>query len=44
LKIKSRTLQKLSGEPDEKLFDNYVFSELAKMGIRPKYWKSKAKT
>ncbi len=28
-------------EPDGHLFENYVFSELLKMGFAPKYWKTK---
>ncbi|MEA2054669.1 MAG: ATP-binding protein [Candidatus Thermoplasmatota archaeon] len=31
-------------EPDGKLFENYVFSELLKMGRVPKYWRTKTKT
>lgn len=30
-------------EPDGKLFENYVFSELLKMGHMPKYWRTKSK-
>ena len=30
-------------EPDGVLFENYVFSELLKLGIMPKYWRTKAK-
>ena len=30
-------------EPDGKLFENYVFSELIKLGISPKYWRTKSK-
>jgi len=29
--------------PDGLLFENYVFSELLKLGIMPKYWRTKAK-
>lgn len=28
--------------PDGHLFENYVFSELLKMGLSPKYWRTKA--
>lgn len=28
-------------EPDGKLFENYVFSELTKLGFSPKYWRTK---
>lgn len=30
-------------EPEGKLFENYLFSELMKMGFSPKYWRTKAK-
>lgn len=30
-------------ESDGKVFENYVFSELLKIGITPKYWRTKAK-
>lgn len=30
-------------EPGGELFENYVFSELLKMGVVPKYWRTKAK-
>ncbi len=30
-------------EADGKLFENYVLSELVKMGYEPKYWRSKSK-
>lgn len=30
-------------EPDGNLFENFVFTELIKMGLSPKYWRSKAK-
>lgn len=30
-------------EPDGNLFENYVFSELLKMGFSPKYWRTKSK-
>ena len=30
-------------KPDGRLFENYVFSELIKMGIYPKYWRTKSK-
>ena len=31
-------------EPDGRLFENYVFSELLKLGVMPKYWRTKTKT
>jgi len=31
-------------EPDGKLFENYVFSEIIKMGLTPKYWRTKTKS
>jgi hypothetical protein len=33
----------LGNEPDGALFENYVLSELIKMGFSPKYWRSKSK-
>lgn len=30
-------------EPEGNLFENYVFSELLKMGFYPKYWRTKSK-
>jgi len=30
-------------EPDGKLFENYVFTELLKFGVTPKYWRTKTK-
>jgi len=30
-------------ESDGKVFENYVFSELLKLGVTPKYWRTKAK-
>ena len=30
-------------EPDGALFENYVLSELVKMGLSPRYWRTKAK-
>ncbi len=32
-----------SQEPDGKLFENYVLSELVKKGFSPKYWRTKTK-
>ena len=31
-------------EPDGKLFENYVFSEIIKIGLTPKYWRTKTKS
>jgi len=31
-------------KPDGKLFENYVFTELLKLGVMPKYWRTKTKT
>ncbi len=30
-------------EPEGNLFENYVFTELLKMGLSPKYWRTKSK-
>ncbi len=32
-----------ASEPDGRLFENYVLSELIKMGFSPKYWRTKSK-
>ena len=37
------TLTKTFTEPDGALFENYVFSELLKLGFTPKYWRTKSK-
>jgi uncharacterized protein len=31
-------------EPEGRLFENYVFTELLKLGVMPKYWRTKTKT
>jgi hypothetical protein len=31
-------------EPNGKLFENYVFTELLKLGVMPKHWRTKTKT
>jgi len=31
-------------EPDGRLFENYVFTEILKLGVMPKYWRTKTKT
>lgn len=31
-------------KPDGRLFENYVFTEMLKLGIMPKYWRTKTKT
>ena len=35
--------KKFDSEPEGKLFENYVFSELLKLGLSPKYWRTKTK-
>ena len=37
------TLSKTFSEPDGALFENYVFTELLKIGFSPKYWRTKSK-
>ena len=32
-----------TSEVDGKLFENYIFSELLKVGFSPKYWRTKSK-
>jgi predicted AAA+ superfamily ATPase len=38
--ILTKTFQ---SEPDGKLFENYVLTELIKMGFEPKYWRTKSR-
>jgi hypothetical protein len=40
--IRNAVLRNFPAEPDGKAFENYVFTELLKMGLNPKYWRSKA--
>ena len=41
--IRNTIAKKLDAEIDGKLFENYVLSELIKLGLFPKYWRTKSK-
>jgi len=41
--LRNGIIRGFSGEPDGKLFENYVLSELVKMGLSPKYWRTKSR-
>lgn len=41
--LRNSIAKSFDGKLDGKLFENYVFSELLKMGLIPKYWRTKAK-
>ncbi len=41
--LRNAVANAFSPEPDGKLFENYVFSELLKMNFSPKYWRTKSK-
>jgi len=36
--------KRFQAEPDGRMFENYVLSEIVKTGFSPKYWRTKAKT
>ena len=42
--LRNTIAKEFDTEPDGKLFENYVFSEILKLGIIPKYWRTKTKT
>jgi predicted AAA+ superfamily ATPase len=39
--LRNAVVKSFNQEPDGKLFENYVFSELMKLGLKPKYWRTK---
>jgi len=41
--LRNVIIKQFNVEPDGKLFENYVFSELTKLGFTPKYWRTKSK-
>lgn len=41
--MRNNVARTFAAEPDGNLFENYVFSELLKMGFQPKYWRTKSK-
>ncbi|MCD6461551.1 MAG: ATP-binding protein [Thermoplasmata archaeon] len=40
--IRNTVADTYPGEPDGTLFENYVFSELVKIGLEPRYWRTKS--
>jgi len=40
--LRNAVAKSFPSEPDGRLFENYVFSELVKSGFSPKYWRTKA--
>jgi predicted AAA+ superfamily ATPase len=41
--LRNSITKTFGNEPDGKLFENYVLSELVKLGLPPKYWRTKSK-
>lgn len=41
--LRNAIAKNFPAEPDGPLFENYVFTELLKLGFTPKYWRTKAK-
>jgi len=41
--LRNTIVKEFNVESDGKIFENYVFSELLKLGIIPKYWRTKGK-
>jgi len=42
--LRNTIVKEFNVESDGKIFENYVFSELLKIGLTPKYWRTKTKT
>ena len=42
--LRNIIVKNFTAEPDGRLFENYVFTELLKLGVMPKYWRTKMKT
>ena len=40
--MRNSVMKKFDIEPAGNLFENYVFSELVKLGFEPKYWRTKS--
>lgn len=40
--LRNAIVKNFAAEPDGSLFENYVFTELLKLGFAPKYWRTKA--
>ena len=41
--VRNSILKRFEAVPDGRIFENYVFSELLKMGFQPRYWRTKGK-
>ncbi len=41
--LRNMIARRFDVEPEGRLFENYILSELVKMGFTPKYWRTKAK-
>ncbi len=41
--LRNSVAKAFAAEPDGSLFENYVFTELLKLGLYPKYWRTKSK-
>jgi len=41
--LRNAVRRRFDPNPDGRLFENYVFSELVKMGFSPKHWRTKSK-
>lgn len=41
--LRNSVAKAFAAEPDGSLFENYVFTELLKIGLYPKYWRTKSK-
>ncbi|MDO9536817.1 MAG: ATP-binding protein [Thermoplasmata archaeon] len=41
--LRNSVAREFGTEPDGKIFENYVLSELVKAGLAPKYWRTKAR-
>jgi hypothetical protein len=42
--LRNIIIKNFTAEPDGRLFENYVFTEILKLGAMPKYWRTKMKT
>jgi len=42
--LRNIIMKNFTTEPDGMLFENYVFTEILKLGVMPKYWRTKMKT
>jgi uncharacterized protein len=42
--LRNIIVKSFDAKPDGRLFENYVFTEMLKLGVMPKYWRTKTKT